>query len=154
MKNENEKSVSVLNDLIQTCKDGENGFKTASEHTNDLELKSLFQQYAAQRSELARELQTRVLNLGEDPKKSGSVSASLHRGWLDLKAAISSAEPHAILAECERGEDIAVKAYREALDEYVDGATRELIRRQFGLIQATHDRIKQLRDSVHYSARS
>ena len=154
MKNENEKSVGVLNDLIQTCKDGENGFKTASEHTTDLELKSLFQQYSAQRSELARELQTRVRNLGEDPKKSGSVSATLHRGWLDLKAAVTSEEPHAILAECERGEDIAVKAYREALDEYVDGATRELIRRQYGLIQATHDRIKQLRDSVHYSARS
>jgi len=154
MKNENEKSISVLNDLIQTCKDGEYGFKTASDHTNDLELKALFQQYSAQRLELARELQTRVRNLGEDPEKSGSVSASLHRGWLDLKSAISSEEPHAILAECERGEDIAVKAYREALDEYVDGATRELIRRQYGLVQATHDRIKQLRDSVHYSARS
>ena len=154
MKNENEKSVSVLNDLIQTCKDGEDGFKTAAEHTNDLELKGLFHQYSAQRSELARELQTRVRNLGENPEKSGSVSASLHRGWLDLKSAISSDKPHALLAECERGEDIAVKAYREALDEYVDGATRELIRRQYGLIQATHDRIKQLRDSLHYSARS
>ena len=154
MKNENEKSISVLNDLIQTCKDGENGFKTASEHTNDVELKGLFQQYSAQRAELATELQTRVRNLGESPEKAGSVSASLHRGWLDLKAAISSEEPHAVLAECERGEDVAVKAYREALDEYVDGATRELIRRQYGLIQATHDRIKQLRDSVQYSARS
>jgi uncharacterized protein (TIGR02284 family) len=151
MKTEKENTITVLKDLIETLKDGREGFKTAAEDAKDSELRALFTQFSDQRAQFVSELQSRLQLIGADADKSGSVSGSLHRGWIDLKAALSSNEPHAVLAECERGEDAALKAYREALDEPIDGTTREIVRRQSTVIKATHDKVKQLRDSVQYS---
>ena len=152
MKSSQDKSISVLNDLIETCEDGEHGFTTAAKDAKDAELGRVFSQYAAQRGNYIRELQERVRSLGGDPDKHGSVSGSLHRGWINLKAALSSDEPHAVLAECERGEDAAVANYRDALkNTEIDSETRALVQRQAAGVQEAHDRVKQLRDSVAYA---
>jgi uncharacterized protein (TIGR02284 family) len=148
----NDKNISVLNDLIETCKDGQQGYATAAKEAKDAELERLFSQYGAQRSNYVRELQQAVRSLGGDPDKHSSVSGSLHRGWINLKAALSSHEPHAVLAECERGEDSAVENYREALNSAeLDLDTRAIIQRQAAGVKEAHDRIKQLRDSVAYA---
>lgn len=154
MKTTSEKSIKVLNDLIEICKDGQHGFQTAAEDAKDAHLAHTFRQYAGQRATYIRELQERVRALGGDPDKHGSVSGSLHRGWIDLKAAISSNEPHAVLAECERGEDAAVEAYRDArAEEDLDLETRRLIERQASGVQTAHDHVKQLRDSPAFAHR-
>ena len=64
---------SVLNDLIETCKDGAQGFRTAAEKVKDPSLQSLFSKYASQRAEYAKELQTLVTQIGGDPATSGHV---------------------------------------------------------------------------------
>jgi uncharacterized protein (TIGR02284 family) len=152
MQMSNDKAVSVLKDLIETCKDGQHGFRTAAEDAKDAELARVFTEFSSQRTTFIGELQDRVRSLGGNPDESGSVSGSLHRGWIDLKSAMSSNEPHAVLAECERGEDAAVKSYREALEENLDPITRGIVSRQYASVQAAHDRVKQLRDSVAYSS--
>lgn len=154
MKSTYEKTISLINDLIETCKDGQQGFDTAAKDAKDAELARVFAQYAAQRAEYVRELQQRVRALGGDPDQHGSVSGSLHRGWINLKAALSSHEPHAVLAECERGEDAAVKNYSEVISAFeIDTETRAVVQRQAAGVQQAHDRIKQLRDSVAYAHR-
>ena len=153
MKMTNEKTLSVLNDLIEICKDGQHGFRTAAEDAKDSELSRVFSEFSNQRTSFIAELQDRVRSLGGDAEKSGSVVGAAHRGWIDLKSALASNEPHAVLAECERGEDAAVKAYRESLDENLDPVSRGIISRQYASVQAAHDRVKQLRDSVAYSRR-
>lgn len=152
MKISNDKNISVLNDLIETCKDGQHGFTTAAKDAKDAELTRVFTQYAAQRGNYIAELQQRVRELGGDPDKHGSISGSLHRGWMNVKSAVTTNEPHAVLAECERGEDAAVKNYREALQgAELDMDTRTIVQRQAAGVQEAHDRIKQLRDSVAYA---
>ena len=143
--------ITVLNDLVEVLKDGEYGFKTAADDAKAPELKRLFQNYSNQRAEFASHLQARVLALGAPVEKHGSVTGSLHRGWINLKAAISTNEPHAVLAEAERGEDSALESYKKALDtEDLDSETRTLISHQYGAIRAVHDRVKELRDSPAY----
>lgn len=149
----NEKTISVLQGLIETNRDGQHGFRTAAEDAKDAELARVFSQFSTQRTTFIAELQDRVRSLGGDADKSGSVAGSLHRGWIDLKAALSSNEPHAVLAEAERGEDAAVKSYREALEENLDPVTRGIVSRQYASVQAAHDRVKGLRDSVAYAAK-
>ena len=107
----NEKEIaSVINNLIETLKDGEKGFKEAADGVKDPELKSLFTQYSAQRHRFASELQTELRSVaGAEPETGGSAAGAMHRGWMDLKSAISGKDEGAILAECERGEDSAVK---------------------------------------------
>ncbi len=152
MKTLNGKNIHVLNDLIETCRDGQEGFDSAAKEVKDDELKRVFTHFAAQRSNYRGELQQRVRTLGGDADKHGSISGTLHRGWMDLKAALTTHEPHAVLAECERGEDAAVANYREALAQTdLDNETRNIVQRQAAGVREAHDRIKQLRDSVAYA---
>lgn len=150
MKTHTDQTIHILKDLIQTCEDGEYGFKVAADDAKDPELRTLFQRYSEQRAGFARELRALVRQLGGDADDSGSVSGKLHRGWINLKAAISSNEPHAVLAECERGEDVAVKAYRDALDSLEDVAAREVVMRQSAMVKSTHDTVRELRDNPVY----
>jgi uncharacterized protein (TIGR02284 family) len=139
-------TVSVLNDLIETSKDGEQGFLKAAEDATDPKLKTLFAGRAEECARAVRELQARVVQLGGKPEDRGSVTGALHRGWVDVKSALSSRDNHAILAECERGEDVAKKRYREALDKDLPADVRALVELQFQGVIQNHDRIRDLRD--------
>src|ERR1051325_7017874 len=96
-----EELVECLNDLIQTCRDGENGFQTAADHVKDSGLKTFFNQCSVQRAQFASELGAEVRQLGGTPSKTGSVSAAFHRGWMNIKA-MTGGSDDAIVAECER----------------------------------------------------
>ena len=143
-------TISTINDLIETLKDGQEGFRQAAEAVEDPELKSLFNEFSLQRSRFAGELQSEAVALGESkPEDSSSTAGAMHRAWIDLKAAISKHDDHAILAECERGEDSAVKVYEQAMEEEnLAAPAREIISRQYTEVQSAHDRIKQLRDTT------
>jgi len=141
--------ISTINGLIETLKDGQAGFKQAAEAVKDSNLKSLFNEYSLQRSKFAGELQAQAVQLGEPkPEDSSSASGAMHRAWINLKSAVTSGDDHAVLAECERGEDSAVAEYKKAMEE--DGLSspvREIVSRQYNEVKSAHDRIKQLRDS-------
>ena len=141
------KIASTIDDLIETLKDGEEGFKRAAEGVKDSQLKSLFAEYSRQRSRFATDLQSRVQNLGKKPETKSSAAGALHRGWINLKSALTGGDDHAILAECERGEDSAVKEYKKAMDDDLSQPLQDLVARQFTDIQAAHDRIRNLRDT-------
>lgn len=142
---DNDNVISVLNNLIETCKDGQNGFQTAAAGVKRSELKTLFGQYSQQRAQFAGELQNEVLRLGGDPAETGSVAASLHRGWMNIKSAVTGEDDNAILAEAERGEDAAVASYRDALaDENLPADVRTIIERQSAQVKDAHDRIRNL----------
>ena len=142
--------VSILNDLIETLKDGQEGFRAAAEDVDSSNLKTLFGELSLQRSKFAGELQMLARTLsGEEPEKSGSVAGAVHRGWIDLKAALVSRNEHAILAECERGEDSAVAAYRDALDSgSLPSSVVTAVQVQADAVKAAHDRIRDLRDAT------
>ena len=145
MKKQNE----VIDNLIETLKDGQEGFKQAAKGVSDQKLKSLFRDYSDQRSRFATVLQSEARRQGEnEPETSSSATGALHRGWINLKSAITGGDEHAILAECERGEDSAVEEYKKALDDGLTPAAQELVSRQFAEIKAAHDRIKSLRDAA------
>jgi len=140
--------ANLLNSLIETCKDGQEGFRSAAEDVKNAPLKSLFSELSIERGRFATELQRLVGTLGEEAESSGSVSGSLHRGWIDLKSALSSGDEHSILAECERGEDSAVAEYRESLEhDELPEAVREVVRRQYLAVLEAHDRVRDLRDA-------
>jgi uncharacterized protein (TIGR02284 family) len=145
MKKQNE----VIDNLIETLKDGQEGFKQAVEGVSDQKLKSLFRDYSQQRSRFATALQSEARLHGETkPESSSSATGTLHRGWINLKSAITGGDEHAILAECERGEDSAVEEYKKALDDGLSPSVQELVSRQFAEIKAAHDRIRNLRDAT------
>jgi uncharacterized protein (TIGR02284 family) len=143
---QNDTTIATLNNLIETCKDGELGFKTAAEGLKSPEIKARFLEYSRARGEMVRELQSEVRRLGGDPEKSGSMSGSLHRGWLDIKSAITGKDDHAILAEAERGEDVAKSAYENALKETLPASAQLIVQQQAAKVRQAHDHVRDLRD--------
>lgn len=143
----NEETISTLNNLIETNKDGQEGFKDAAEGIDNSELKTTFYKYSQQRSKFAGELQSLVREMGGDPEDSSSLSGSIHRGWINIKSAVTGKDETAILNECERGEDVAKKQYKEALEEALPENANEVVRRQFDEVLKAHDDIKALRNT-------
>lgn len=136
--------ASTLNRLIQTCRDGEEGFRVAADGVKDTQLRTLFRDLSAQRAQFAIELEGEVVRLGEVPATQGSVMGALHRGWMNVKTAVTGTDDAAIVSECERGEDSAVAAYRDALDTELPASTQMLVARQFSFVQAAHDRVRAI----------
>lgn len=145
----NEDVISTLNNLIETNKDGQEGFKQAAEGVEDSSLKSTFFEYSQQRSQFTGELQGLVRELGGDPENSGSIAGSLHRGWINIKSAVTGQDKGAILNEAERGEDAAKKAYKDAMENDLPANVNAVVSRQSAAVQAAHDKIKLLRDSTN-----
>jgi uncharacterized protein (TIGR02284 family) len=141
--------IATLNTLIETCKDGQNGFQDAAENVERSDLKSLFYECSQQRAQFAGELQSLVRELGGDPEQSGSLAAAVHRRWIDVKSLITGKGEAAVLNECERGEDLAVNTYKTALTEELPSNVNTAVQNQYNTVKATHDRIRDLRDSAN-----
>lgn len=144
--------VKLLNDLIETSKNGEKGFLAAAEDTKNPELKSLFESRSRDCAAGATELQALVTQLGGKPEDSGTVAGALHRGWVNLKSAVTGRSDTAILEECERGEDVAKKDYADALQEALPEDIRVVVQRQYDGVLRNHDQIRDLRNRYRASA--
>lgn len=142
-----DQTASTLNQLIQTCKDGENGFRTAAESVEDSNLRHLLESYAQQRAEFAADLQLEVRRLAEDPLDTGHAAAALHRSWLDIKSGLTGRDEATVIAECELGEDVAVRAYQKALDSELPSDLRMIVERQFVEVKEAHVHIRSLERS-------
>ncbi|GAA4355603.1 PA2169 family four-helix-bundle protein [Hymenobacter saemangeumensis] len=139
---------ALLNELVETLKDGQKGYADAMTDVEDPTLKDTFRTYAAQRSEYLTEIEDQMFKLNLKPDESSSVTGTVHRAWINLKAAITSKDSKAVLNECERGEDYAVKAYQTALKaEGLPMALKSVIEKQYQGVREAHDKIKMLRDS-------
>jgi uncharacterized protein (TIGR02284 family) len=143
---DNTNVISVLNNLIETCKDGEEGFKVAAEGLTSASIKTKFLEYSRQRAQMARELQDEVRRLGADPEKKGSVAGTMHRGWLNIRSIVSGKDDHAIVAEAERGEDVAKGVYESALKESLPQSAQTLVQQQASKVRQAHDDVRNIRD--------
>ena len=144
MANDMSEIRSTLNDLIETCKDSQNGFHSAAEKLKNPEIHTLFLKFYLQRSEFAGELQAEVTRIGGEPATSGSTAGAIHRGWIGLKTALAEDSDHAILEEAERGEDAAIKNYIEVLRKDLPSDLESVVSRQFREIQQVHHTIREL----------
>ena len=132
-----------IKDLQQTLADGVEGFSTAAKSVKDTDLKILFEGFAAERQEMADELAA----YSDSPEhESATITGALHRGWIDLKSAITAGDDHAILAECERGEDHAVAAFEKAVEDCAVLEAGSTVSSIATRILAVHNQVKALRD--------
>lgn len=140
--------LSAVNDVIAVCKDAEEGFRGAANAVNNPTLKSLFEQYSSQRTAFASELSGVVTKLGLTPEDSSGVLGTIHHGWIALKGMLTGHSEHQILEETERGEDLSLSRYRDALKHDLPGELRSVLQMQYEQVQQAHDRIRSLRDAT------
>ena len=138
----NDETISILNDLIETSKDGVKGFRTAAESTKDARAKALFMSRSQAIESASTQLAAEVRRLGGDPEKGGSAAGAVHRGWIDLKSAVTGKSDEAVLAECERGEDFAVTRYEHALKKDLPSDVRTMVQHQYNGAIANRDAMR------------
>ncbi|RPD44575.1 PA2169 family four-helix-bundle protein [Hymenobacter sediminis] len=137
-----------LNELLETLKDGQRGYAEAMTDVEDPDLKQIFKKYAAQRSEYITELEDQMHKLNLHPEEESSITGTVHRAFINLKGLVTGKDRHSILAECERGEDYAKKAYETAQKiEGVPSELQALIAKQAAGVKQGHDEIRDLRDA-------
>ena len=143
-----QETIDILNDLIETSKDGEYGFRTSAEQVKTPSLRSLLERRATECAQAAGELQQVVLRLGGKAEDSGSAAGAMHRGWVAVKSTLSTYDDKAVLEEVERGEDVALESYRDALQEDLPPEVRSLVERQFEGVKRNHAQMRALRDQT------
>ena len=139
-------TLDVLQELIETCRDGETGYAHAASIVADTELKSYFTEKAQERHRSLIELQELAHRSGEPrPDTSGSVAGTLHRAWFEAKVDIGLGD-QAVLNSVEAGEDAAKRAYQKALGSALTEQAKIIIQRQAESVFDAHDHVRDLRD--------
>ncbi len=138
----------ILNRLLCLCGDSETGFQVAAENISNRGLKMLLKAYAQERVEFAQELAAAIRQLDGEPSCGGSLLAALHRGWIDLKAAMIIGPLNTeriVLDEVLRGERVAQQAYRRALEAPLSQEIHDLLTRQHQQIEKVIHQVTCLR---------
>jgi len=148
----NDDVVDELNTLIETCKDGEYGFRTCAEHVKSTQLRQVFTSRAEECRQGATELQSLVARLGGKADTGSSVTGTMHRGWVNLKGMLTGDSDQAALNECERGEDAALARYRDAIKKSLPDDIALVVQRQYEGVKRNHDQIRTLRDQMRSTA--
>ncbi|RYD79861.1 MAG: PA2169 family four-helix-bundle protein [Sphingobacteriales bacterium] len=149
MENNNE-IISDLKGLVSIVNDGKEGYESASEATDNVELKAIFLKYAAERKAYELELKAHLATHGgASENEDGGILGVLHRAWIDVKEALSSKEDASILGAIETGETAAVEKYDMVLKDPKTHADHlDLLNKQRDGIQNALTEIKSLKQSL------
>jgi uncharacterized protein (TIGR02284 family) len=138
--------IALLNGLIETSTDGERSFTKAAEAAQHATVNDGLLEIAARCSYGARELQCLVSKLGGRPESGGSVAGALHRGWLEVKSVVGARSDHAILADCEKREDVAEKRFHDVLEKDLPSDVTAVVARLYHGVAKNRERVRSMRD--------
>ena len=143
----NDDAIDTLNNLLETCRDGEYGFRECAEHCKEHDIKTVLNQRASDCQSAAAELQGLIVQMGGEPDEGGTATAALHRGWVSVKGTLSGYSDQDMLDECERAEDVALAQYRKALKQNLPQHAQTVVERQAQGTQKNHDQIRDMRNA-------
>jgi uncharacterized protein (TIGR02284 family) len=139
---------TALKDVIGICRAAEQGLRGAANSVKTPVLRTMFEQYSQQRGDFANELLRAGRSLGLDIENPVGISGVLHAGWMELKGAFTGHSERQILEECDRGEELSLKTYHQALNMNIDPVVRNILQRQVAEVEIAAVRIHSLRDGA------
>ncbi len=114
----NNKIITALKGLVSIVNDGKEGYISAADSTDNVELKAVFLKYAAQRKVYETELKAHVMKHGGDSDNDeGGILGAIHRTWIDIKEALTDKSETALLGAVTTGENVALEKYDSAIKE-------------------------------------
>jgi uncharacterized protein (TIGR02284 family) len=143
-----EDTISHLNSLIETCRNGELGYAEAARLVEDTRIQTVLQGYSKERAGFVKALQAEVNKLGGTPAESGTIGAALHRGWMELKSMATLGSGGAILAACETGEDSAWTHYKHVIDSDISGESRAMVDKQWEKVKEAIAHLQHLQGEL------
>jgi uncharacterized protein (TIGR02284 family) len=141
--------IKILNSLIETVIDSADGYTQASKEAAGSRFAAIFQRRGAERQDLTIRLQSKVRALGGTPEDDGTMLASAHRMFLNLRNSMSS-DDIAVVDQVEAGEDHIKHKFEDAQrDREISPATLADINEAYVIVKAGHDEVRDLKHSLH-----
>ncbi|WDF46063.1 PA2169 family four-helix-bundle protein [Chryseobacterium sp. KACC 21268] len=121
----NDKTISVLNDLLNITNDRIAGFSKVEDKVwethSDLksaydDLKSAYDDMVSRSTDMKNDLINLINTKGGEADNSTSVSGAFHRAWIDVKNTFATDKDESTLENVVFGEKAAIDAYQDALD--------------------------------------
>jgi len=155
MEMQNE-ALKAINSLVETCKDGEKGYKTAAESIDNPQLKTELTRFAQQRADFRSELENCAKTLGGSAEEETSITGAVmeaagavHRGWINIKSTVTGHNNKAILSECENGDTAALKTYETVMNNSeIPMNVKRVLKKQHDEIEAAKAAVMSLKDTV------
>ena len=145
--NDDDNTVDLLNDLLETCADAEACCRSAAEHAGAPELERVLTEIADAGARASAELTALVRQRGGEPEAGGSVAGKIERGWQAVTSKLGGGSAKALLEECEQVLATAVADYKKAVNEpSLSDTVRSVIDRQLDGARRRHDQVRHLRD--------
>jgi uncharacterized protein (TIGR02284 family) len=138
--------IDVLNDLLETCYDGLEGFRTAATAVSQPDAIMLCEATAQRIDESASQLYAAIRDHGGEPVEHGHPQARVHRGWIHLRAALAERTDDAVLAEVQRGEEESLRRYRHALGKDLPSDMHDLVADQLAGVEETLAQVRAVRE--------
>lgn len=135
--------IKILDHLISLNRDAVEGFNTAAELVENPQYATICREFAEQREQFINELVHMVNGYGGNPTDTQTIASVIHEAWMNIRQMVSG-DDAAVLAECDRGEDVAVETYHAALQESLPEDVETLIRAQFARLKGAYERIHRL----------
>lgn len=153
---DNEKLIDVINDLIRINNDRIEGYTKAAEELSKPgydNARPMFLEKTNESTVFVNELTAAVTRLGGEAAQNTTASGKLYRTWMDLKTAFTGGSVKSVFELCEFGEDAALKAYDEALEDETVWSEElfNMLTRQREMIRDSHDAVKRYRDQLKAS---
>ena len=140
---------STLNDLIATTFDSIDGYLDAAKNSESDRLVALFDQRVIERRAVIDLLRREVIRLDGKPQDDGSLSASAHRMFFNLKSAVTGRDEQAIVDEVEKGEDHITARFEDAMaDTELSPEVQRTIRECHASIRQGHDQMRDLKQTM------
>ena len=136
--------IEALKELADNACDAELGFIEAAGHTQTPALVAVFERSAQSWRAAAAELQEQSGKMGAPVEDAGTVTAAAQRIWLQIRSLFGGASDETLLAECVRGDEVALSSYRMALQQNLPAEIHEVVQQQFERTQRNHDLIRSL----------
>ncbi len=108
----NKEIITDLKGLVSIINDGKEGYLSAADSTDNVELKAVFLKYAAERKIYETELKAHMMKHGEvSENDEGGILGAIHRTWIDIKEALTDKSETALLGAVITGENAALSKY-------------------------------------------
>ncbi len=147
---QNNHDIKTLNSLIETTLDSADGYAEAAKDARSESLISLFRERSTERRQVASTLQQRVRLLGGEPEDDGTVLASAHRMFVNLRTSLTSNDNKAVVDEVERGEDHIKSKFEDAMkDKDVSPDTMSVITDVYASVRNGHDQMRDIKKAFH-----
>lgn len=148
---EDQKTIDVLNNLIQINNNRIEGYEIAARETEEAELKDLFGEFITTSQNCNSELVSEIILLNGAPTDDGTITGKFFQIWMDVKNAFTNNDRESIISSCEYGEDMAKISYEKTLEndaEYLSARQLIMIQDQLAMLNEDHDKVKEMRDII------